>query len=432
MKKLHFLLVLFIPLLLHARECPGIVAAAPDSIPSPQTLILRGNFTDGKFQQVNYKNDPWPNDSSGAEIDAYCTESWVLYQIFSRAILRYDISEIPPGSTINSATLYLYGKTDNNISPGYPMLGQNPSYLQRIVAPWSSAELDRNANPAAVTFAGRQVLDETNEAHPSPDYVVDVTHMVQHWMYWPQSNYGMELQLEGEQWSFTNMIFHSAQAPDSLQPRLEINYTPAVNRTCTASITDSMTADASGIHYFTPVTSNDNGQPPVSICWSSNDGLGTCINYDSSHPYTGEALAHRVLYRYWSWYVCMNVQYADGCTTGTCIDTKAPPPPPENPDYEGRKITPGVTTAPVLATLYPNPVKDALTLHIQSNKAETGAVYLYDMQGRLLQVLKRRVQYAVGDNTIHMSIDRSRIHAGIHLVRVKMGNKVRTYKVMIQ
>lgn len=100
----------------------------------------------------------------------------------------------------------------------------------------------------------------------------------------------------------------------------------------------------------------------------------------------------------------------------------------------GDTITARITTAgePLSLRLYPNPATNALTLQVRSSKPQAGAVFLYDLQGRLLQVLKSDVPLAAGNNIIHSAIDRHNVPAGLYFVKVQLGNTMHTYKVTLR
>jgi hypothetical protein len=76
--------------------------------------------------------------------------------------------------------------------------------------------------------------------------------------------------------------------------------------------------------------------------------------------------------------------------------------------------------------LYPNPVRNMLTIEVLSKKSNhSGIAYLYDMHGR--QVLSKILQ-----NT-HTDIDVSSILPGIYLVRIiKEDGETFTDKIIIQ
>jgi hypothetical protein len=95
-----------------------------------------------------------------------------------------------------------------------------------------------------------------------------------------------------------------------------------------------------------------------------------------------------------------------------------------------RRIAPA--SQGITARLYPNPATDALTITIKSNLPQTGAVYLYDLQGRLLQVLKTGLRLSAGDNIIRTGIDRSKVPTGMYFVKIQLGNGLKTYKLTLR
>jgi hypothetical protein len=96
------------------------------------------------------------------------------------------------------------------------------------------------------------------------------------------------------------------------------------------------------------------------------------------------------------------------------------------------KASPAGTASAIEVSLYPNPATDALNIRLQSGQTQAGAIYLYDMQGRLLQVLQQHVQYGKGVNSIHVPVNRTNIHAGIYLVKIQAGTGSYTYKVILK
>src|SRR5437868_3181314 len=53
-----------------------------------------------------------------------------------RSLLRFNLSPIPAGAVIQSATLYLYADTSSVYGPN-PQTGTNSCYLKRITSAWS-------------------------------------------------------------------------------------------------------------------------------------------------------------------------------------------------------------------------------------------------------------------------------------------------------
>ena len=306
---------------------PRLVITYQVPEPTPvcmSTLTLRGNLTDGKYKQINYRSAPGVNDSSGARIEASLLYDWNgdSDPYPCRAIMRYDVSAIPAGSTVTKARLFLYPTDGNPIYPGIATMGAGNSLLERVVQPWSASALHPLLNPAVVSTANRKTLPFTDEWWQS--YEVDVKEFVQSWVNAPDSNYGMQLRLQNEWPDEMFMMFHSAQSDASLQPRLEICYMPTFNPldTCTIRFTDSIIPYDRKAHLFHPVTSNNNAKLPVRMCWTFGDGVDSCVYYDSTHPYTGAPMQHRYPNEYFNYPVCVTAVYGDSCTASYCAQSE--------------------------------------------------------------------------------------------------------------
>src|SRR5262249_10389276 len=154
-----------------------------------------------------------------------------------RSYFRYDLSEIPPGSTIMSATLSLKANLNSRYgTPGEPTSDYNAAWLRRVTASWSNDSLNWLSQPPADSASGSSLpqSDSTNE-----NYTVDLTDVVRYWVNHPGDNYGMLFRLKDERdVSFGTMAFYSAQAPESLQPTLQICYYTGGSDSCKASFTD--------------------------------------------------------------------------------------------------------------------------------------------------------------------------------------------------
>jgi hypothetical protein len=92
--------------------------------------------------------------------------------------------------------------------------------LQKVIQPWEVSGTGWLNQPSTTDTNQKTLPQSTNTAE---NYVVDVTDFVQEWVNHPETNYGMLLRLETEQY-YNSMIFNSGQASDSLKPRLEICY----------------------------------------------------------------------------------------------------------------------------------------------------------------------------------------------------------------
>ncbi|MFN7140720.1 MAG: DNRLRE domain-containing protein, partial [Limisphaerales bacterium] len=172
-------------------------------------------------------------------------------------LLRFDLSQIPPNSTIYSATLHLYGTSQSTSPAG----GTMPRRIQtfRVLKPW--VEGNQVATPitasgrfgttgdhavqyfsgegTSVPWASRGMLDGT-DFHGEPVgftdvlnpawYSWDITLLVHDWVRGKFPNHGVTLRdATGYQAGNNDMrAFHSSQATanSALRPKLVIVYNP--------------------------------------------------------------------------------------------------------------------------------------------------------------------------------------------------------------
>lgn len=189
-------------------------------------LSIRGNRTDGKFQQA-HMFDIFPNiaDTTQPELvaAAWTCNGQGFPTCNSRGVFRYDLSEIPVNAVVTSAKLHLYAKTNNlNGNPGNPTFGNNNTVLlQKVVSPWALSTITWNNQPSVTTAQQVYLPQSTSTAQ---NYIVDVKDVVQDWVIDPSTNYGWLFRLQTESF-YNSMIFHSGSTADTtLQPKLEVCY----------------------------------------------------------------------------------------------------------------------------------------------------------------------------------------------------------------
>jgi hypothetical protein len=186
---------------------------------------VAGKKGTGKFQQLNLDSRAFlASDTNQIEI---VSSAWTCNATGDpicnfRALFRYDLSQIPVNATIQSASLFLYAKTNAlNGNLGNPMFGSaNTSLLQKVIAPWNPAATGWNNQPLTTT-SNQKTLPQSSST--VQNYVVDVKDFVQDWVNNPAGNYGMLLRLQTEQY-YNSMIFNSGSAPDDKTPKLVICY----------------------------------------------------------------------------------------------------------------------------------------------------------------------------------------------------------------
>ncbi|WP_018411285.1 DNRLRE domain-containing protein [Methyloversatilis thermotolerans] len=163
-----------------------------------------------------------------------------------RALLRFDLSGIPPGSTIQAASLRLVvnragvGSSPEDRALLYPLTaawGEGPSessggggdvatagdvtwtdrvYLAQPPRPWAQAGGDYAGSPASVTMPGTGV--HTLQDSPT------LRQHIQAWVDNPASNHGWLLRDDEVRSQNAKRLFSREGGPDA--PMLTIEYTP--------------------------------------------------------------------------------------------------------------------------------------------------------------------------------------------------------------
>ncbi len=166
-----------------------------------------------------------PSGNYSSEIE-YCSGQWTINSIpvAWRSFFKFDLSTIPAGSVINSASLSLFYPDSNGFanSPQQPLTHSNASLLQRVVSPWQENLITWNNQPGVSPLNTDTLAESTL---PDQDYLnIDVAGLIQNMV--DSGNYGFALRLIIEQ-QYARLFFASGDNPDSSKhPLLEITYTP--------------------------------------------------------------------------------------------------------------------------------------------------------------------------------------------------------------
>ena len=302
-----------------SEKCKSITIVLPPVTPvCNNSLVIKGSPTGGKFQQALMGTyHPSSSDTSQPEIVAAawtCVSSGFPTCNF-RSMLRYDVRSIPANAVITNAKLYLYAKTNNiNGNYGNPTYGaNNTALLQKATTTWNIATVAWNTQPAVSTATQKILAQSTNTQQ---NYEVDITDFVQGWVNKPDSNYGMLLRLQTENY-YNSMVFNSGQAADSLKPRLEICYTVPTPGTdsCRANFTDSISDNNPLKKLFIASPWNSANKKPVQVCWSFGDGKDTCFNYTAAS--NNYSITHSYA-THGNYNVCVTIKYDGGCVASKC------------------------------------------------------------------------------------------------------------------
>ncbi len=171
----------------------------------------------------------------------------------NRALIDFDLSQIPSGAIITEARLNLYAYTGYSsatpISEGH--LGNNSSYLRRVTSSWDEFTTTWNTQPLSTNMSEVILPQSTNSTQ---DYLnIDVTTLVQDMYTNPTQSHGFLLGLINEV-STNNLSFCSKEGSDqSKYPVLEITYT-----TCSEELTLVANRDLSLGYHDNYNTANTN------------------------------------------------------------------------------------------------------------------------------------------------------------------------------
>lgn len=136
----------------------------------------------------------------------------------NRALLYFNLSNIPSGSSITSAKLNLYALGQSGTLSGHT--GQNNNaVLQRVTEDWLENTVTWNSQPAT-TIQNEVYLPASTSA--LQDYIgIDVTLLVQDMI--ANNNFGLLLKLENENASNALLFCSSNYSNVNKHPKLEVN-----------------------------------------------------------------------------------------------------------------------------------------------------------------------------------------------------------------
>jgi len=180
------------------------------------TLNTLAKITNAKVWSIN------PTTNLYADPDVICAHwTWNATPGTLKSLLKVDLSSIPLYSTIQSATLSLYY---NTLSSSNGQQGTNASYLQLITSAWSPTTVTWNTQPSTSTTAEVLLPMSTTMTEDYPG--IDVTNLISNLYQFPNTYYGIELNLQDSVTMYSAMKFFNESASDTTKtPKLVICYT---------------------------------------------------------------------------------------------------------------------------------------------------------------------------------------------------------------
>jgi hypothetical protein len=194
-----------------------------------QTLMLSGqSVVDAAVHRDTRPGQEAKANTNYGDFTKLSAVAWTnsSKQIYWRTFLYFNIDAIPPGSTIQSATLFLYSdpafSASNSADGNSQLSGSNAIYLERVTAPWHETTVTWNNQPTTTTTDRLWVGASSSTTE---NRQINLTSMIQGWVNDPLSNHGLRMQLESEVYYRSRNYASSDHSNSALRPRLEILYT---------------------------------------------------------------------------------------------------------------------------------------------------------------------------------------------------------------
>lgn len=212
MKKLFTAFAALCTLSLHAQTT---VVLQPNAEAGKDAVIFSGSINGNHAKNFG---------SVGENYAIAWTKNNSDYKI--RSLIQFDLSSIPSGAVITSATLSLYYAPGSLEGNHFGFFGSNKAYLERIVTPWNENQVTWDSQPVT-TVVGRVSLAGSTSV--TQNYSgINVKSLVQDMVSNPLHSFGFMLKLQNET-VYKKLVFASSDHQNaSLHPRLVVVYSVPV------------------------------------------------------------------------------------------------------------------------------------------------------------------------------------------------------------
>jgi hypothetical protein len=234
------------------ESLPGEPLSPPSqAVFAPTSEVITLTATDDTFVASDAPFTNWDNYQISG-INLFLLGYYKDTQGILRGLVKFDASPIPPGSTLENVTMYVYMAAYWQPAPTATLRAY------RVTSPW--AEGDATWNNMGEVYG---------EAYGSTDvgtawgwYGLDVTDLVRTWLTGVYPNYGIMLRgREGHQTSLKGFLTHEQgvdwaphlvvqYTPEATPPVSRVESLPSYSRAGKVTIRWSGEDDASGIDYY--------------------------------------------------------------------------------------------------------------------------------------------------------------------------------------
>ena len=186
-----------------------------------------------------------------------------------RDFIRFDLSTIA-GTIIDSASLQVF--------PYHQYYGATPKtvWVREVAATWTEGGLTYNNEPASI--AGAAITGTTAEGSWSD---IGVTGMVRDWIYGYQSNHGLKLDENGNNYTYWKRLIGSEEASYVHPPKLVVtNHTDSVAPTGSLAV-----APLSGVAPIPGTATDDALMTKYVVEYGAGLSPSTWILVDAAHPF---------------------------------------------------------------------------------------------------------------------------------------------------